>query len=272
MNDKQLLGEVGSWLKDTDAAQPDAERITARAMAQVPQVRQRGRWWPLPIGSALPPGSQPVPASGSTAFAALKFVTAGVIVGLFGGFLLAGVLTTQEGDRIDPAAVTDSPSPMTIERLLSVAETTEVEPGILQVVGDGVRDLASNDNISIVSGRDGGIWLLSEDRFLRVGAEETHQWPSGQAEAVNAFGVAPDGTVWTVGQGEDGISILRSFDGERWISHEPTSDTRAIDVALDGRVWVAWQDQGSEMVSLGYLVGGERQPVGEWEAGQLHGG
>ena len=145
MNDEQLLRDLGSWLKDTDADHPDAERITARAMTEVPRVRQRGRWWPLPdlgglggrrsrkprpVGSTLPMGSQPVPAlpigdqpltaSGPTVFSALRFVTAGVIVGLFGGFLLAGVLTTQQLDKV-PAAVTEPPSPMTTDSLLSRA-------------------------------------------------------------------------------------------------------------------------------------------------------
>ena len=53
MNDEQLLRNLGSWLKDSDAAHPDAERITAQAMSRVPQVRQRGRWWPLPTVNGL---------------------------------------------------------------------------------------------------------------------------------------------------------------------------------------------------------------------------
>ena len=64
MNDEQLLGQVGAWLKETDTAQPDTEQITERAMAQVPQVRQRGRWWPLPfLDDHREQG--PVPGSGS---------------------------------------------------------------------------------------------------------------------------------------------------------------------------------------------------------------
>jgi hypothetical protein len=268
MNDERLLGKVGSWLKDTDNAQPDAERITARAMAQVPQVRQRSRWWPLPI---LDRGGQPAPASRSTAFSALKFVTAGLIVGLLGGFLLAGALTTQPVDQA-PAAATDAPSPMTTEQLLSVAETVEVEPGVLQVIDDGIRGLASGDNISLVSGRDGGIWLLSKHGFLRVATEGTYEWPTGRAESVSDFEVAPDGTVWTVQVDGDGLAVVRSFDGQQWTSHEPTSDTRTAAIARDGTVWAMWQEPGSEMVTLGYLAGGDRRPVGEWPASELYGG
>ena len=36
-------------------------------------------------------------------FSALKFVAAGVIVALFGGFLLAGVLTTPSDEEMAPA-------------------------------------------------------------------------------------------------------------------------------------------------------------------------
>jgi hypothetical protein len=41
---------------------------------------------------------------GFTTFSALKFVTAGAIVALFGGWLLAGILTTPRGDGMAPAA------------------------------------------------------------------------------------------------------------------------------------------------------------------------
>jgi hypothetical protein len=268
MNDERLLHDLGSWLKDTDTARPDAERITARAMSQVPQVRQRGRWWPLP---ALDRGSPPAPASGSTVFSALRFVAAGIIIGLFGGFLLASILSPPHADRA-PAAATDSPAPMTTEKLLSTAVTEEVEPGVVRVIDDGIRDLAAADTIRLVSGRDGSIWLLSGDHFLRVGADGTSEWPVGLTETASEFEVAPDGTIWIVGAGEDGVSTIWSFDDARWTRHGPTSDTRAIEIADDGTVWAFWQDQGSETVSLGHLAGGERQPIGEWHEGRVHGG
>ena len=69
-------------------------------------------------------------------FSALKFVTAGVVVALFGGFLLAVILTTQQGDEVLPAAVTESPSPITSEELLSGMVTEEVKPGVFRVLHD----------------------------------------------------------------------------------------------------------------------------------------
>jgi hypothetical protein len=43
-------------------------------------------------------------------FSALKFVAAGAIVALVGGFLLSGVLTTPNADEVAPAAVSASPT------------------------------------------------------------------------------------------------------------------------------------------------------------------
>ena len=40
-------------------------------------------------------------------FSATKFLVAGAIVALFGGFLVAGVLTTQQDAEVLPAAVTE---------------------------------------------------------------------------------------------------------------------------------------------------------------------
>ena len=80
---------------------------------------------------------------GFTMFSALKFVAAAVIVALFGGFLLAGILTTPQGEDMAPAAVTASPSPMTTDELLAGMVTEEVEPGVYRVVNDGVRDLTT---------------------------------------------------------------------------------------------------------------------------------
>lgn len=257
MNDDQLLGKVRSWLKDTDTAHPDVERITEQAMSEVPQVRQRGRWWPLPVFDGW---GQP-----------LKLVAAGLIVGLFGGVLLAGLLSRPD-DRLKPAAVSEPPLPMTTERLLTVAETIEAEPGVLQVIDDGVRDTASATSLGLVAGRDGGMWLLSDDRFARIGTEGTHAWPPGRTGSASDFGVDPGGTVWTVGVSEDGLSSIESLAGAGWTPAGPASDVRAIEIAADGSVWAMWQDPGSETVGLGYLSDGKTELVGEWPEAELYDG
>jgi hypothetical protein len=55
-------------------------------------------------------GSAAPTEGGFSVFSAVKFVVAGVIVALFGGFLLAGILTTPQGDESVPAAVDASPT------------------------------------------------------------------------------------------------------------------------------------------------------------------
>ena len=128
---------------------------------------------------------------GFTMFSALKLIAAGVIVALFGGFLLAGVLTSQQSDEVLPAAVSASPTteatseptkaPTTSVRtdiLPGVALTVEeVEPGVLRVVSDGVRDTTSKDNMGVEVGRDSAVWLIQREHFSRLGTEAATAWP-----------------------------------------------------------------------------------------------
>jgi len=49
MSDEKMAPVLSSWLKSRDVAPPEATRSAAHVMARLPQTRQRGRWWPLPI-------------------------------------------------------------------------------------------------------------------------------------------------------------------------------------------------------------------------------
>jgi hypothetical protein len=202
-------------------------------------------------------------------FSAIKFVVAGVIVALFGGFLLAGVFTTQQGDEMAPAAVTASPTAeaepeatvaptepsgpgepvVRTDILPGVALTVdEVEPGVYKVVNDGARDLAKANNLDIVAGHDGGIWLLRPLRFFRLGNGEWRSWHH-QNPWVDVFEVAPDGTVWAMDD-EDLYSVGRG--GEDWTR---TKGRRLIQVTSDGTVWATWSGPpGQEYPEVfGYL-------------------
>ena len=184
MNDQQMQSLLDAWYRDREIPRPKVQASVAEVMASVPRTRQRGRCWPLPAFERpvsafptrelapvpIPATIGPTPARGFTMFSALKFVAAAVIVALFGGFLLAGLLTTPRNDVL-PAAVTASPSPTVRSDILpGVALTVEeVEPGFYEVVNDGVRDLRSVEAVDIVAGYDGGVWLLREDGFFRLG-------------------------------------------------------------------------------------------------------
>ncbi|MGD8487348.1 MAG: hypothetical protein PVH07_11995 [Chloroflexota bacterium] len=236
MTDERQSGLLfESWLKGTDPTPPDASRSVARVMDKVPQVRQRGRWWPLPAfdrpvstfpGWELAPAPIPAtngrqPARGFTMLSAVKFVVAGVIVSLFGGFLLAGILTTPQGDEVVPAAVTESPSPLTTEDLLSGMVTEEVDPGVFRIVNDGVRD-------------------LSYPVEFRLGEEPVFEDPLTSPPYRE---VAPDGSLWSLGPVADDRSGISSFDGDRWTVRATTTDgLSALAVGPDGTVWVVAED------------------------------
>lgn len=214
-------------------------------------------------------------------FGAMKYVVAGAIVALFGGVLVAGVLTPKPTEP-QPAAVAASPTvgpvptdgptfepdPTAATEEQAVDETRdilpgvdlateEVEPGVLQVLNDGLRDLnvmltpeperrsstedARRAATNLIAGLDGSLWILGPDESYRVGhpesypvTDDTPSFPWQKAE------VDPDGRLWTSVDAADAeraeLSTLRSFDGERWTTER--QDVVAFALEQDGTVWV----------------------------------
>ena len=191
---------------------------------------------------------------GFTMFSALKFVAAAVIVALFGGFLLAGILSTQPSDELTPAAVTESPSPMTAEELLSGMVTEEVEPGVLRVINDGVRDLSyplggwGYSGFLVDVTPDGSVWMSVDEGhhgLFGLGEKPAFEDPF---DHLRHRVVAPDGSLWALGIG--GVpddrsdfyesSGIFSFDGEGWTLRATTKgDPHTLAVGPGGTVWVA---------------------------------
>ena len=204
---------------------------------------------------------------GFTMFSALKFVAAAVIVALFGGFLLAGVLTTRQADEMAPAAVSASP---TIEATSEPTETDptsvrtdilpgveltveEVEPGLFHVIDDGVRDLHSGRQTDIATGHDDGIWLLRKNQFFRLGSEAEQAWPTESGPYHADFEVTPDGTVWVRQTGKNPFvsGTLFSLDSDDWTrTQSPPGTVLATEVAPDGTLWALYGDDGP---AFGYL-------------------
>jgi len=224
-------------------------------------------------------------------FSALKFAAAAAIVALFGGFLLAGVLTTPQEGEVLPAAVTESPEPeattapreptdeevfqpgpTTTDELLALAVTEEVEPGVFRVVNDGLGPLdypvAWEVPYDIVAGHDGGIYVFEPGHYTRLGSgpyRGTHAGFDWDLEDgfPSDVGVAPDGTVWAV-FGEHLYST-------RWGSghetrHLSTTGQGPIEVTSDGTVWAVWLDDPGARGSgvFGYLGAEGWTMVGEW--------
>ena len=114
------------------------------AVAEPPTLRERVA--AIPFAATRRSGWRPlIDTRGYTMFSAVKLIAAAVIVALFGGFLVAGVLTTPQEGEVAPAAVTESPSPMATEESPSHMEAfptgyfISVDTGreMLEFYGDG---------------------------------------------------------------------------------------------------------------------------------------
>ena len=199
---------------------------------------------------------------GFTMFSALKFVAAAAILALFGGFLLAGVVTTPQDSEVPPAAVTESPSPMTTEELPSGMVTEEVEPGVLRVINDGVRDLSSTDigfpGHSVDITPDGDVWLSGDGLTFRLGDEAQSRFPD--AIWPPYLEVAPDGSMWAASE-----TAIFSFVGEEWKAQATISDGAlrfgSLAIGPDGTVWATdW----TGMLLLRLEDDGTLAPVETW--------
>jgi hypothetical protein len=124
--EQQTTPIVEAWLKGTSDTPYGTEMGVGRVKSRVRHTSQRGRWWPLPSFQRTPAPTPPIPVTNghsptATArtmpmFSATKFVVAGVIVALFGGFLLSGVVTQPSDDSLPAAA--------------SASASTQVEPTV----------------------------------------------------------------------------------------------------------------------------------------------
>lgn len=265
---RQPMGPIlGPWFKGMDEAPPDPQTSTRAVMARLPQVRQRGRWWPLLPAARLDTQSTDGYRSGASdtrVLSALKFAVACVVVATFGSLVLAGLLGGPRSEAPPlPAAASVQASPwaptgepaVRADILPGVALTVaEVEPGILRVIDDGVRDLGPLPP-QLLAGRDGSIWLRSwtygkgrnrHDRLERLGDGSVLEPPD--RTWISDAAVAPDGTVWAVTiKYSSRQAHLRSFDGVSWTDRSPTDRpvyVRGVEVTPDGTVWAAWARVG----------------------------
>jgi len=173
-------------------------------------------------------------------FSATKFVVAGAIVALFGGFVLSGVLTQQPSDDGLPAigasasataqaepteAATTEPEPTsqveaddttTPPDLLPRVEldTEEVAPGVYRVLGDGVRDITDRVR-QVVFDSEGDVWVKlgtgkkNTSNVVRLGEPGVSLKLGKQG---GELGTMADGAL-VVTRSDD---VTRWFDGDAW--------------------------------------------------------
>jgi len=168
------------------------------------------------------------------------------------GLLLALVAGTLAfGSRLVEST---PPLPARLPALLEGMVTEEVEPGVLRVVNDGVRDLSYWDrgypSFTVDVTPDGSIWLSGDEGgqgrqgLFRLGQKpvfrDAASWPP-------YLEVAPDGSLWAIGEVwvmNDGIF---SFDGEGWTERATKTDDSlllgALAIGPDGKVWEAASDR-----------------------------
>ena len=175
--------------------------------------------------------------------------------------LVAALVALAAGTLLVGSRLLESSEPLPEQQpaLLEGMVTEEVEPGVFRLVNDGVRDLSSTDAIDVVAGYDGGIWLLREQGFLRLGSDGVHRWPTGSVPVSHVgpkshvLQVAPDGTLWVIPTGRVFSTVtgswvwpgevLRSTDGETWSSQPcPGDHCQGVTVAPDGTLWASWSD------------------------------
>lgn len=206
-------------------------------------------------------------------FSATKFVIAGAIVALFGGFLLAGLLTTQQGDEMAPAAVTSSPdtSRVLLPGVDLVAE--EVEPGVYRVLSDSAgHDLVAGAPVDLTIAPDGAIVLFEPvpssadqpliDTFYVLGQEPMWDaWPEVPGSGPSAkfwFDAAVDhgGSLWArldanccegdrLGR-HDGL--FGRVDTDAWTLPtwpDGSEGVNGIEVTADGVVWLTQATSGA---------------------------
>ena len=166
-------------------------------------------------------------------FSATKFIVAGVIVALFGGFLLAGVLT-QPSDESTPAAATDDAS-MAMSRFTVL----------------GRDDSGWSEGVSVT---DEGL-LLGEGNVEFGFIETTDPRISGETVIFYNVLLIDEET----GTGEDGVSVSKLIianAGGRWIG------TDTVLEGVDGyagltAVLGGWGPEGNE----GVIFPGDMPPT-----------
>jgi hypothetical protein len=196
-------------------------------------------------------------------FSATKFVVAGVIVALFGGFLLSGVLTQPSDEQLpavgasasaqaeptdattresEPTAELEADGAITTPDLLPGVDlvTEEVGFGAYRVLGDGVRDLSKQVRDVVVT-PEGNVWIETGTSrnwsLIRLGDPSVSRKLGRQNS-------------WTLGLTSDGVPAVRGgsdeirvFDGEAWPKAELTAYDECV-VAPSGSPAVVGADGG----------------------------
>ena len=226
------------------AAPPLPDTILREVIDRLPETSQEGA-----------PRTRPTTGRLQSMFSATKFVVAGVIVALFAGFLLVGVLVQQSAE-VAPAAVgSASPeaTPSTPFELPAVIPD-DIESGILDTpagtarwvhltgghdtrpslsFGSQVMEWPTGIAIFHPPGFGEGGWMGSS-LYAATITQPSRLWTSGNgidwaleplpvpADAFDASLSLVDGMYWLVANVWSGDRVWRSADGVTWEEFDPS--------------------------------------------------
>ncbi len=236
------------WLHEPDGLPPPRMAALAPLVHQAPQ--QRG---------ILPP----LERSFHSMFTATRIFLAVAFMATASG-VLTGALNQQQRDVSGLAALsTASASPASSPMANSTASPTaspelmvrtdilpsvpltveEVEPGVYQVLSDGIRDLMGatitgglvEPATRIWAAPDGSIWLPRSDSFIRIGDPEGYPGfkEAGRKPQKNGYVVGLDGALWRR-QGK----VLHSLDNDISVSLKGIGADDSFAVEPDGTLWI----------------------------------
>ena len=123
--------------------------------------------------------------------------------------------------------------------------TEAVEPGVVRVIGDGIRDLAppkDDRDYQQAIGPDGSVWVWDSSGLIHLGDPASYP-DAGTDRSGAGLEVAADGAPWAIADWR-----LERLDGQRWTVTRQAArgGVGAFDIAPDGTVWSAWLSNTGE--------------------------
>jgi hypothetical protein len=194
VNDERLLREVGSWLQESDPKSPDARESVRHAMDQMPRVRQRSRWWPLPVfyrgtqtSTAIDTVAyqpSPIPASNghtptvigrtSSMLSPAKALIAGAVVFAIGGVMFIAQPFQQQGilPGADGEACTTPVMPVT-GTIHWGGEGSDTQRTVTES-GEHTRDFVYDSDMAVSDDRLNGATTASDGAWDQSDVDGAH--------------------------------------------------------------------------------------------------
>ncbi len=193
-------------------------------------------------------------------FSATRFVVAGAVVALLGGFLLAGVTTTPRGGALPGAGASASASPAALAAAPQVATDDALWDARYRTLGTARIDAATGEVTIIPTPSETALLLPTDDAIWAFGSDGVHRVDRASLAVTDSIDVAggpaviADGSLWLWSLGSDDSSLVEidletraiggeyPMDGDSPIgrSYEDWSqraDSSWISV-VDGAIWM----------------------------------